>query len=849
MRCGVGVQRLFLCRRAVVVRSIQCLVVGFLFSRREYRAVYTMCCPTFDKTFPGSRSPNIAFTSHRMFHAAVSLHSLPVHAQNTVYTTTAVGLYGWSEASNRPRVCGTHQLHPAGIAFFPRPSSRHPLLFPVPSIPTATYNPLSSDSQPTAFISHVRTDITFSVSHHLLYSLGKCSQPMAPPTGPRAGGSNRPTRGATRGATRGGGIGKRRGTPRTDRDGDVSMDSISGSNPPTGPSAHSTRGSRGGRGGRSTRTSTRLAQNVRNYVSEQDGSARSSKPHLNKVTLKILGLKDSKATNNPDGGLRSLLDFLERKSSKDHPITLGRVRSALLLLLSILLHFSNIPQGFIHGEHVWIKVNPADAPHLLRLNGFTYAGAPLTIEETTEPMPGTGSSAKDSSDTKSSETKYKLLAVIASRYNAQQKLLDFSALGADQILHDMGAFKSKQLAEKSFKALLRLTETNFDNPAKKEAEIQAVTVANNDILDVVEVFTLAHTLPRLRRLDLSSNKLEDFSKLSKWRHEFRRLEELHLVGNPLTNLPNYPAQVIEWFPNLQILDGHRVRAPEEAAEALKAWFPAPLPRLPSNLRDGENNVASTFLQGFFSLYDHDRVALARQFYDDDSVFSLATGSEPATSAYHNYSRNLESIGVRNPSTQQRLFGGVNVIAELWSRLPATRHASLDLAEEWKIDCHTFPSLADPSGQGSAMGLTITVDSRFEELDPTSQTARMRPFSRCFILGPSKPGAPHPYRVVSDVLTLQAWVPQATNVVIQAPVVEAAPAALAALAAPVAAGPPVLTEEQQLWMVQEVMKRTGMNAEYSRLCLTGTANWNLDLALQVFEEKRADLPPEAFAATA
>jgi len=620
------------------------------------------------------------------------------------------------------------------------------------------------------------------------------------------------------------------------------MGSISASNPPTGPSAQSTRGSRGARGGRSTRTSSRLAQNVRNYASEQDGTARNSKPHLNKITLKILGLKDSKAVNNPDGGLRSLLDFLERKSSKDHPITLGRVRSPYPFAFCSL-YISNASQGVIDGDYVWIKVNPADAPHLLRLNGYTYAGAPLTIEETTDPIPGTGPSAKDSSDTKPSETKDKLLAVIASRYNAQQKLLDFSALGQDQILYSMGAFQSKQLAEKSFKAILRLTATNYDNPAKKEAEIQAVTIANNDILDVVEVFTLAHTLPRLRRLDLSGNKLEDFSKLSKWRHEFRRLEELHLVGNPLTNLPNYPAQVIEWFPSLQILDGRRVRTPEEAAEALKAWFPNPLPRLPSNLRDGENNVAGTFLHGFFTMYDHDRVDLARQFYNDDSVFSLATGSEPATSAYHNFSRNLETIGVRTPSTQQRLFGGGNMIAELWSRLPATRHPSLDLAELWKIDCHTFPSLADPSGQGSAMGLTITVESRFEELDPTSQLAGMRPFSRSFILGPSKPGAPHPYRVVSDQLTLQAWVPQGTNVAVQAPAVEAAPAA------PVAVGPPVLTEEQQLWMVQEVMKRTGMNAEYSRLCLTGTANWNLDLALQVFEEKRADLPPEAFALTA
>jgi nuclear RNA export factor len=488
---------------------------------------------------------------------------------------------------------------------------------------------------------------------------------------------------------------------------------------------------------------------------------------------------------------------------------------------------------------VWLKVNAADAPHLLRLNGYTYAGAPLTIEETTDPFPGTRPSAKDSSEPKTSETKDKLLAVLAARYNPEQKLLDFSALGTDQTLFSMGAFGSKALAEKSFKALLRLTAMHYDNPAKREAAIQAVSIANNEILDVGEVFTLAHTLPRLRRLDLSGNKLEDFSKLSKWRHEFRRLEELHLVGNPVTNLPNYPSQVTEWFPNLQILDGRRVRTPEEAAEALKAWFPVPLPHLPSNLRDGENNVASSFIRGFFTHYDHDRVSLIRQFYDDESIFSLMIGSNSETDVYYNYSRNLELVGVRSPATQQRLFGGANVIAELWSRLPATRHFDLDQAGEWQIDCHTFPSLADPSGQGPAMGLTITTYSRFEEINPTLQVSGMRAFSRAFVLGPSKPGSTHPYRVVSDELTLRAWIPLETDDAIPAPPAEAVATTLAAPAAP------SLTEEQQLWMVQEVMKRTGMNAEYSRLCLTGAANWNLDLALQVFNEKRAELPAEAF----
>ncbi|KAK4128233.1 hypothetical protein N657DRAFT_638657 [Parathielavia appendiculata] len=640
---------------------------------------------------------------------------------------------------------------------------------------------------------------------------------MAPPTGPRAGGHvNRPT---VRGA-RGAGVGKRRATSRTDRDGDVSMDSMT--KPPTGPSALSTRGGRGARGGRSARSSSRLTQNIRNYVSEHDGAVRNPKAQFNKVFIRIHGLKDSKAASNSDGGLRSLLDFLERKSSHERPITFGK--------------------GVIRGDDVWLKVNQVDAHHLLKLNGFTFAGAPLVIEESTGPIPEQGSTG--GSETKTSDTKEKLLAVLASRYNIEQKLLDLSALGADQTLRTMGAFENKALAEKSFKALMRLTATRYDNAAEKESAIQAVTLANNDILDVGEVFTLAQTLPRLRRLDLSGNQLQDFHKLSKWRHEFRLLEELHLVGNPLTNLTNYPTQVIESFPSLQILDGHRVRTPEEAAEALKAWFPVPFPRLPSNLRDGENNVASTFVANFFTLYDHDRLALVRQFYDAESVFSLNMGTEPASSPYPNYSRNLEIIGVRSPSAVQRLFSGGNVIAELWARLPATRHISLEQAGEWQIDCHTFPGLADPSGQGIATGLVITVQSRFEEVDPTKQLVGTRAFSRSFVLGPSLPGAPHPYRVVSDELSLRAWVPQQTSATAQVAPAVAVPVPPPAAAPP---APPLPSDLERAQMILELSNLTGMNAQYSELCLAGLANWDFNLALRSFEEKKAELPPEAFAA--
>ena len=88
-----------------------------------------------------------------------------------------------------------------------------------------------------------------------------------------------------------------------------------------------------------TRSSTRTAQNVVLYgqgelaitggrggrggrVSINASKTRFAHPAI----LKIHGLKESKAATNSDGGIRSLLTFLERKASKgDKHVTIQKV--------------------------------------------------------------------------------------------------------------------------------------------------------------------------------------------------------------------------------------------------------------------------------------------------------------------------------------------------------------------------------------------------------------------------------------------------------------------------------------------------------------------------------------------
>ncbi|KAK0703802.1 hypothetical protein B0T26DRAFT_658965 [Lasiosphaeria miniovina] len=648
---------------------------------------------------------------------------------------------------------------------------------------------------------------------------------MAPPTGPRGNAHRSVPRGS-----RGGGITKRRGTPITDKDGDVAMDVPATGSGTSGAPARDNRGARGGKGA-STRSSSRIAENIRNYGGDS-GQGQGSKAHFNRTTLKILGLRNSKAASNNDGGLGTLVNFIQRKASKEKPI--------------------RISKSTLNGDYAWISVNKDDAPVILRLNGFVYAGATLEITETTERMPNDSSSR-----TTTEETKKNLLAVLGKRYHAEQKLLDLSALGTDEGLSMMGAFGSQSLAEKAFKALLHLATSQYKNSQEKNEAIEAVSLARNDINDVQQVFTLVFSLPDLKRLDLSGNHLDSLPKIAKWEHRFQQLQELHLTDNPIMNQDNFVPELLKWFPSLQILNGQQVRAPEEIAESLKLISPTPIAQFPSNLRDGENNVASAFLSAFFILFDSDRARLASEFYDDESWFSVSVIPNPGRTlpwkSYLKFSRNVNRVSTnRSPDLLKRIFTGGDLIAGLWALLPSTRHPSLDQPGQWLIDCHTFPGLADPSGQGVATGLAICVNGQFEEADTAQNIFGTRTFSRTFILGPSNPANPrskHPYRVISDQLTLHNF--KANEAVVQqVPAVSAMPTLATvptvAAAAPVPNIAPMTPDAAtKAQLIQELSSRTNMTAEYSELCLGGAANWNFDLALESFEKLRATLPPDAF----
>ncbi|CAJ2501579.1 Uu.00g044320.m01.CDS01 [Anthostomella pinea] len=669
---------------------------------------------------------------------------------------------------------------------------------------------------------------------------------MAPPTGPRKGsapsGARNPRNSATNGgkATTRSGVAKRRGAGavRTDRDGDLDMDGPTGTNGSSrggrrgnNHSAQSGQASRppprsaatSSRGPRPTAKAQQIIQRALNGgpggMSSRITSARDRRAPAT-MTLVVEGLMSSKAASNEGGGLKELLTFLERKAQ-----TVGQTARHI-----------RIKKSHIKGDFVYITSTKEDAEEILKVNGFAFAGTTLRISQSADTTPVGGSDALSSTlSSNALEIKQHLRGVLSMRYDVNAKLLNLSALGEDPALAQRGFFNGESTPEKLFRTLMAICEQLFKTPQAKRDAVVSISLSGNNVDDVLQIMSLTDTFPDLVNLDLSQNQFKDIKGLQKWRHRLRNCQTLLLNDNPIEVMdPSYKEELTSWFPKLLNLSGVQVRTAEQVAAEEAATRPTPIPQSGADFRD-INGVGENFITEFIQMYDAGRNSLAAKYYDDQSTFSIAVNSRsphapdlhpPTWGAYIKFSRNHTKI-THTSARQQRLFTGTHLIQGVWQQLPPTRHPDLPTQlDKYIIDCHPVHGLADPTGQNpiGVDGIIITIHGEFEDQEPDTMKTAKRSFSRTFVLGPGVPGR-NPIRVISDLLSLKVY-----NLL---------PASVSAPASQ----PSEEVQKQQ--MIIELCKQTSMNAEYSRLCLD-VANWNFDQALVTFNEKRAQLPAEAFA---
>lgn len=461
----------------------------------------------------------------------------------------------------------------------------------------------------------------------------------------------------------------------------------------------------------------------------------------------------------------------------------------------------------------------------MKVNKSMFAGVQLEVVESDEEL-GHQSKATESQETQ--ELRAKLQTILGQRYLSANKLLKLDALATDAELVNLGMFQTRERALKTFKGLMAICDGLFPTMEEKNKAIESISLAGNSIDDISQVESVATTFPQLKNLDMSGNQLGNMQALERWKGRFKALETLYMSGNPIEATdPTYQATLLEWFPQLQNINGAQVRTLEQIEQQAAASRPKPISQSGPDFRD-VNGIGENFLLEFFTSFDQDRQALASRLYDESSQLSIAVDTRSVRdpdappplpwSSYIKVSRNLIRITQQN-ARMQRLFRGVNVIQDVWKDLPLTKHPNIkeDLSK-YIMDCHPLPGLADPNGhiRVGVDGLIVSVHGEFEEYDQKTGDRGKRSFSRTFVLGPGQPGK-GPIRVVSDMLSLRAY-NRLPNVF-----------------APPAEGAAPANDPRQA-MIAELSNVTGMVPEYCEMCLS-QVEWQFDKAIAIFHEKK------------
>ncbi|KAK8162691.1 hypothetical protein BKA80DRAFT_273371 [Phyllosticta citrichinensis] len=362
---------------------------------------------------------------------------------------------------------------------------------------------------------------------------------------------------------------RRPGATRTDRDGDISMDARPQNTNRIGKA--SSRGGPSRSNGRPTVNTHALQRELSKQTNNGASSiARSSRPAQSpastiKVQFRITGFKASKASINEDGGVGSLVAFLEKKVTFNMQKNAKSRGFAPPEPVKIKRYITESPDSLL------VTVTSLESPYLRRLDGWIFAGKPLKIVPADKDSP-----EPEQPGSSSAELMAVFLKVLDRRYSTENKLLDLSAIGQDPDLVNLGIFNTASTTNKCFPALMKTLDKQFKTATEKREAIQSILLQNNQLSDLKAISSLAATLPDLKNLDLSNNNISQLADLDPLRRKLRKLDHLILSTNPLEQaVPNWHEEVIRWFPTLRFLNTIQIRSDEEAAAAAAKANPPP----------------------------------------------------------------------------------------------------------------------------------------------------------------------------------------------------------------------------------------------------------------------------------
>ncbi|MBE3045239.1 hypothetical protein IMZ48_22340, partial [Candidatus Bathyarchaeota archaeon] len=130
-----------------------------------------------------------------------------------------------------------------------------------------------------------------------------------------------------------------------------------------------------------------------------------------------------------------------------------------------------------------------DSEELLKLNGFNFAGATLSVSLNEENAAATETSSQ------AQMLREHLQSILSNRYIGGSKLLKLDALSVDPAISETGLLESSVRAEKMFRALMRVCDDLFKTRKDKVEAIESISVANNNIDNLNQISVLAETFP------------------------------------------------------------------------------------------------------------------------------------------------------------------------------------------------------------------------------------------------------------------------------------------------------------------------------------------------------------------
>lgn len=377
--------------------------------------------------------------------------------------------------------------------------------------------------------------------------------------------------------------------------------------------------------------------------------------------------------------------------------------------------------------------------------------------------------------------------------------------------------------------------------------LTTLVLNNNRIYTLSHLQGLGNAAPNLRNLSFEGNILKDHRELDHLRGLKQKLERLIMKGNPMTQYAEYRSTMKRKFPNLKQLDG--VDFPPDASfgfddvVAQKAFLPPSkklytLYTLPVSAQD-----ILGFLESYYKCFDELGGMQRQQLmdaYHADSEFSLSFPNQLNSSHSHSssshYHKKQYAIHNRNLSGLQRNLKNITHTKE---RVDCLKRTPLNIVHVITLFPKTLHDLSQVSVDIICLhssSILVNLAGVYKEFNDYNNKSFTRAFHRTLVIYISNVNNRISYQIANDMMNLTPdnYRPNTNNNPSgsgSTPVVD-----------PLANLPPLNPQQKEI--LSSLVVASKLTHKFAFECLVAS-NWDLNAAMNLFNQKRSQLAPDAF----